>query len=341
VAWTIRSLAEKVDGQIHGDETITVNSARPVREALPGDITYVEAEKYLTAYLKSAASVAVVPKGMKLPEDRTFIVVVDPLLAFSIIFQEMHEVPTSKKLGIHPKADIHPSAKIGEAVYIGPYVTIGEGSVIGDETEIHSNVSIGDHCELASKVTIYSGAVLYSRTKLGHRVIIHSNAVIGADGFGYRTIQGKHVKVPQLGNVELGDDVEIGAGTTIDRGTFGTTRIGQGTKIDNMVMIGHNCQIGKHNLLVSQVGIAGSVTTGDYVVMAGQVGIADHITIGDRTMLGAKAGVHRDIAADQRMIGVPATPDREQYRIVMALEKLPELRKDVQRMKKKLGMDEE
>src|SRR5204863_701111 len=145
--------------------------------------------------------------------------------------------------------------------------------------------------------------------------IVHANAVIGADGFGYRTQAGKHVKVPQLGRVEIADDVEIGACSTIDRGTFGPTRIGTGTKIDNLVMVAHNCRIGRHNLFVSQVGIAGSTTTGDYVVMAGQVGVADHLHIGDQAILGAKAGVHKDVPAGARMLGAPATPDREQMRI--------------------------
>jgi UDP-3-O-[3-hydroxymyristoyl] glucosamine N-acyltransferase len=152
-------------------------------------------------------------------------------------------------------------------------------------------------------------------------------------------VQG-HVKVPQLGSVRIEDDVEIGAGTTIDRGTFGATSIGTGTKIDNLVMIGHNCQIGRHNVFVGQVGVAGSCVTGDYVVMAGQVGVADHIRIGDRAQLGAKAGVHKDVPADARMLGAPATPDKEQMRIMMCLERLPELRGDVKRIKKHLGLDE-
>ena len=199
---------------------------------------------------------------------------------------------------------------------------------------------IGRNCILAADVTIYPHAVLYDDCHLGERVIVHAHAVLGADGFGYRMQQGKHVKVPQLGRVEIAADVEIGACATIDRGTFGPTRVGTGTKIDNLVMVAHNCQIGRHNLLVSQVGIAGSTTTGDYVVMAGQVGVADHLHIGDRAQLGAKAGVHKDVPPDARMLGAPATPDKEQMRIMMSLERLPEMRKDVKKIKQHLGLED-
>jgi UDP-3-O-[3-hydroxymyristoyl] glucosamine N-acyltransferase len=190
-------------------------------------------------------------------------------------------------------------------------------------------------------VTLFPNAVLYDGTVLGNRVIVHANAVLGADGFGYRLQDGRHVKAPQLGHVEVGDDVEVGACTTIDRGTFEPTRIGEGTKIDNLVQVAHNCRIGRHNLLVSQLGIAGSSSTGDYVVMAGQVGVRDHVHIGDGALIGARAGVARDVAAGERMLGAPATPEREQKRILMSLEKLPEIRKDVHRIKQHLGIKDE
>jgi UDP-3-O-[3-hydroxymyristoyl] glucosamine N-acyltransferase len=218
---------------------------------------------------------------------------------------------------------------------------VGEGSVIGDNTTVHAGVVIGRWCRLGEQVTIHPHAILYDDTIVGNRVTIHANAVIGADGFGYRTHEGRHVKVPQLGWVELQDDVEIGACTTIDRGTFGPTRIGAGTKIDNLVMIGHNCQIGKHNLLCSQVGIAGSSTTGDYVVMAGQVGVADHITIGDRVVILAKSGVPGNIPANSQVLGSPARPHKEQVRILMTMEKLPEIRKELLKIKKHLGLEED
>jgi UDP-3-O-[3-hydroxymyristoyl] glucosamine N-acyltransferase len=243
--------------------------------------------------------------------------------------------------GIDPRAVIHPTAQIGPDPSIFPLAAVGEATVIGARCRIHSSAVIGRHCRLGDDVLIYPNAVLYDGTVVGSRVIIHANAVLGADGFGYRFQDGRHVKVPQLGTVEIGDDVEIGACTTVDRGTFQATRVGEGTKIDNLVQVGHNCRIGKHNLLVSQMGIAGSSSTGDYVVIAGQAGIADHIRIGDRVQIGAKAGITRDVPADQRMLGTPATPEREQKRIVISLQKLPELRRELRRLKQHLGIQDD
>jgi UDP-3-O-[3-hydroxymyristoyl] glucosamine N-acyltransferase len=182
---------------------------------------------------------------------------------------------------------------------------------------------------------------LYDGVVVGHRVIVHANAVLGADGFGYRLQNGRHVKVPQLGSVEIGDDVEIGACSTIDRGTFQATQVGAGTKIDNLVQIGHNCRIGVHNLIVSQSGIAGSCSTGAYVVLAGQAGIADHIHLGDGAVIAAQAGVWKDIPAGTRVFGTPATPEMEQKRILVCLDKLPDMLRDVRRIKRQLGLSDE
>src|SRR5205807_1025225 len=186
-----------------------------------------------------------------------------------------------------------------------------EGSILGARCQVHPGAVLGRHCRLGDDVVVYPNAVLYDGTVLGSRVIIHANAVLGADGFGYRQQSGKHVKVPQLGHVEIADDVEIGACSTIDRGTFDATRVGEGTKIDNLVQIGHNCQIGRHNLLVSQVGIAGSSSTGDYVVAAGQAGIVDHVHIGQGAVIGGQSGVSKNVPAGQRVLGAPARPERE------------------------------
>jgi UDP-3-O-[3-hydroxymyristoyl] glucosamine N-acyltransferase len=340
VSITVRELAELVEGEVVGNSEELIKGARPLTDAETGDITFIEDEHYLSRFYQSGASAAIV--SMSIPTNgKTMVRVKEPLMAFITIVQKMHPRPSTTFSGIHPTAQIHPKAQVAADAAIGPFAVIGEGSVIGRQARVHAGVVIGCHCQLAENVTLYPNVVLYDGCKIGNRVIIHAGAVIGADGFGYRTVQGRHVKVPQLGNVEIADDVEIGACTTIDRATFGSTRVGIGTKIDNLVMIGHNCQIGRHNLLVSQVGIAGSVTTGDYVVMAGQVGIADHLHIGDRSILGAKAGVHKDVPKGQRMLGAPATPDKEQMRIMMSLEKLPEIRREIKKIKQHLGMSDE
>ena len=191
--------------------------------------------------------------------------------------------------------------------------------------------------QLGDDVVIFPNAVLYENTQVGHRVTIHACAVIGSYGFGYELIDGQHQISAQLGYVEVEDDVEIGSGTTIDRGTYGATLIGVGTKIDNLVQIAHNCRIGKHNVICSLVGIAGSCTTGDYVVMAGQVGLKDHTTIGHRAVLGAKAGVIHDIPDDATYVGIPATPDRAQFVQLAAVSKLPQMRKDFKALQKQVA----
>ncbi len=336
---TVRQLAEWVRGEVLGDGDLPISNARTLGEAEPGDITFVEHDRHLHAWHSSRASAAIVPRSVPV-NGRPIIRVGDPLMAFARVVQQLRGRPVESGPAISPAAHVHPSAKLAPGVTIGPLAVVGEGTEIGANSHIHPGAIIGRFCKLGEEVVIHPHAVLYDDCVLGHRVTIHGNAVIGADGFGYRTQSGRHVKVPQLGWVELEDDVEVGASSTIDRGTFGPTRIGAGTKIDNLVMIGHNCQIGKHNLLCSQVGIAGSSTTGDYVVMAGQVGVADHITIGDRVTILAKSGVPGNIASDSQVLGYPATPHKEQVRILMSMEKLPELRRDVGRIKKHLGLED-
>jgi len=190
---------------------------------------------------------------------------------------------------------------------------------------------LGDDC------LIYPNVVLYAGVQIRSRVIIHANAVIGADGFGYRFREGRYQKIPHLGWVSIEDDVEIGAATTIDRGMIGATVIGEGTKLDNLVMIGHNCELGKHNAFASQVGLAGSVTTGDYVRCAGQVGIADHVHLGTAAVFGAKAGIHKDMEAGKTYLGAPATEEQDQMRILMSLRKVPELRAHFRQLEKQVA----
>jgi UDP-3-O-[3-hydroxymyristoyl] glucosamine N-acyltransferase len=337
VTTTVQQLAELVHGQVVGDGGVLIHSARPLEEAQSGDITFVEDEKHLRQLAACKASAAVV-SGLISVSGIPLIQVADPLVAFVTIVRHLQGQAEPVPHGIDPRACVHPTAKIGSWASLFPFAGVGESSVLGERCLLHQGAVVGRNCRLGDDVVLYPNAVLYDGTIVGNRVLIHANAVIGADGFGYRLHDGRHVKVPQLGHVEIGDDVEIGACTTIDRGTFEATRVGEGTKIDNLVMIGHNCKIGRHNLFVSQMGIAGSSSTGDYVVVAGQVGIVDHVHIGDRVMIGAKAGVTKDVPPGQRILGAPATPEREQKRILMTLERLPELRRDIRRIKQHLGI---
>jgi len=333
-------LAELVQGTVQGDGDLTIHNARPLSEAQPGDITFVEDARRAAQLHNCRASAAVIP--LSVPSNgRAAIQVKDPLTAFVTIVRHLHGRAEPPPHGIDPQASVHPSARIADGVSIHPFAVVGEGTVIGPGCRLYPGVVVGRDCRLGADVILYANVVLYDGTILGDRVIVHGNAVLGADGFGYRFHDGRHVKVPQLGHVEIGDDVEIGACTTIDRGTFQPTRIGSGTKIDNLVQVAHNCNVGRHNLFVSQMGMAGSSSTGDYVVVAGQVGIIGHVHIGAGAQIGGQAGVTKDVPAGQRMLGSPATPDRDQKRILMSLEKLPEIRRDVRRIKQHLGMDDE
>ena len=331
---TVRQLAEWVQGELLGDPELAITNARTLAEAEPGDITFVETDKNLLGVAcASKASAAVVPASVPV-NGRPVIRVTDPLMAFVTIVQHLRGRPEEPHGLIHASADIHPSAKLAAGVSVGPFAVIGEGTEIGENASIHAGAGAVIGRVLQVRPTMLSStrvAVLYDDCVLGDRVTVHAGAIIGADGFGYRIQEGAHVKVPQLGWVEIEDDVEVGACSTIDRGTFGPTRIGAGTKIDNLVMIGHNCQIGKHNVLCGQVGIAGSCTTGDYTVMAGQGGaLADHITIGDVQVIIAGREVRRaltDIPNGQRPCSATRPgPGHEQKRLISESEEaLPEI----------------
>ncbi len=326
---SVGEIARRVGGVVHGDPLAVIAGGESIAKAGPGDITFAVDDRnlrLLNTVQPGAIFIAVkrVEQVLRDFPERTWIAVEDPLGAFIEILQIFRPQPARSTIGISPRAIIADSAQIGPGCNVHPGAVIGENVVLG--------AVISDDCRLGSHCTVYPNAVLYPRVVVGNRVIIHASAVIGADGFGYRLQQGHYVKIPQLGTVHLQDDVEIGACTTVDRAMIGVTVIGEGTKLDNLVMIGHNCELGKHNAFASQVGLAGSVTTGDYVRCAGQVGIADHVHIGDQTLLGAKAGIHRDMEGGKSYLGAPATEEQEQFRMVMALRKLPDMRRQLREL---------
>jgi UDP-3-O-[3-hydroxymyristoyl] glucosamine N-acyltransferase len=335
---TVRELAALVGGEVHGDGDLPIHAARPVSEAGTGHITFADTERHLAELHRSPASAAVVATTAPV-NGKSLIRVRDPRSAFVQIASHLHERPALPPHGIDRLASVDSTAVLGPDASIHPFAVIGSGCVVGARCRIHSGVVLGRDCRLGDDVTLFPHVVLYDGTVLGNRVIIHAHAVLGADGFGYRHENGRHVKIPQLGHVEIGDDAEIGAGTTVDRGTYGPTRVGEGTKIDNLVMIGHNCQIGRHNILVGQTGLAGSCDTGDYVVLAGQTGVADHVTIGAGCVVAAQSGVTRNVPPNQRMYGSPANPEWKQKRLLVGLATLPEMRARLKAVEKALGLD--
>ncbi|HSY42393.1 MAG TPA: UDP-3-O-(3-hydroxymyristoyl)glucosamine N-acyltransferase, partial [Candidatus Acidoferrum sp.] len=238
--------------------------------------------------------------------------------------------------GIHPTAVVASTAKIDATAHVGPHCVIGERVSIGPRAALLAGNYVGDDSKLAEDVMLFPNVTVYARSLIGQRVRIHANSVIGSDGFGYVQDGPIHRKVPQIGNVVIGDDVEIGAGVTIDRGALGSTTIGQGTKIDNLVQIAHNVQVGEGCLLIAQVGIAGSSRLGNYVILAGQVGVGGHLKIGNHAIVGAKSGVMHDIPDGQKWMWIPAQPDRDIKRQILAIQRLPDLLKRVAELEKKL-----
>ncbi|MGB2610574.1 MAG: UDP-3-O-(3-hydroxymyristoyl)glucosamine N-acyltransferase [Isosphaeraceae bacterium] len=334
---TVEQLAALVRGRLVGDGSVSIRSARPVAEAGPGDITFIESERYAKLLRSSPASAAIVGPHFNhnrpsIKDDLAVIEVDDPISAFVAVRNHLSGKQQPRWTGIHPQACVAATARMGTNVAVYPFVFVGENAEIGDGTTLFPGVVIGEGCRIGQECTIHPNAVLYPDVVLNDRVEIHAGTVLGGDGFGYRQVSGRHVKIPHTGGLEVGSDVEIGANCAIDRATFEATRIGEGTKIDNLVMIGHNNQIGRHNLLCGQVGIAGSCTTGDNVVMAGQAGIKDKTQIGDGVIVGAQAGVHRNIPSGQQVLGSPAIPVREQRRIFQMIARLPEMHRQFRQL---------
>ena len=340
MAATVEQLAALVRGRLEGDGSVPITSARPVGEAGPGDITFIESERYAKLLKTSPASAAIVGPHFKSmgTTEMPVIEVDDPITAFLTVRTHLGGIGKPRWTGVHPMAAVAESAVIGRDVAVHAFVAIGDEVEVGDGSTLHPGAVVGDRCKLGKGVIIHPNAVLYADVILGDRVEVHAGTVVGGDGFKYHMVDGKHLKVPHTGRVEIGDDVEIGSNCTIDRATFETTRIGEGTKVDNLVMIGHNNQIGRHNLLCGQVGIAGSCKTGDYVVMAGQAGIKDHTEIGDKVMIGAQAGVHRNIPDGQNVLGSPAIPIREQRRIFQMIARLPDMHRQLRELTAQIAL---
>ena len=337
---TAGEIAEILDAVVLGDPLRTITGVEVVDRALENDISFVGDAKNLPRVKQSKSKVIIAPTALQgelsAYTDRTFLLVPEAETALLSIAGILRPLRARPRIGVSPHAVVDSTAQIGANTNIHPLAVIGRDVVIGHSCEIQSGVVVGDGCVVGDNVTLHANTVLYHDIIIGNHVTIHAACVIGADGFGYRFVNGGHERLPHYGTVRICDDVEIGAGTTIDRAKIGETVIGSGTRIDNQVMIAHNCQVGRHNLLVGQVGLAGSVTTGDFVVCAGQVGIADHVHLGDGAIIGAKAGVHRDMPGGQTYLGSPAGPVAETTRQLMALRRLPEIRDTVKKMEKEL-----
>jgi UDP-3-O-[3-hydroxymyristoyl] glucosamine N-acyltransferase len=327
---TTGEICTLVGGELHGDAALEILDVAPLEQAGVNHAVFVDSDKQLRRFEETKAGTVLLGRrfreALKGRVSQTVILVDDAQKAFIEVMLHLRPRPARAAIGVAAGAFVDTTAVLGPACNVFPGATIGAGAVLGARCDIHPGAVIGAGCRLGDDVTVHANAVLYHDVTLGNRVIVHATAVIGADGFGYRFEQGRFVHIPHTGTVVLEDDVEIGAGTTVDRAMIGATVIGAGTKLDNQVMIAHNCRLGKHNAFASQVGLAGSVTTGDYVRCGGQVGVADHAHLGTGCTLGAKAGASGQIPEGECYHGLPARPEKEAIKAHLAMGKLPEMR---------------
>lgn len=333
---TAKEVAALVGGAVQGDPQRILADVASLEFAGINDVAYIGSEKQLRHLAASQAGALLVPGALlsKLPESMTptVIVVEDAQAAFVDVMLRFRPPAPRPQLGVSPQAIVSSSAQIGEDCNVYPGACIGEGAILGPHCDIHPGAVIGPGCRLGEQVVVHANAVLYHDVQLGDRVVIHATAVIGADGFGYRFTEGRFVHLPHTGTVILEDDVEIGAGTTVDRAMIGATVVGAGTKLDNQIMIAHNCRLGKHNAFAGQVGFAGSVTTGDYVRCGGQVGVADHAHIGAGASIGAMAGISGSVPDGERYHGTPAGPEKEAIKAYLAIKRLPQMRNQLREL---------
>ena len=328
----LSELAERIGARLAGEGDAVVHGIAPIEEAGPGEVTFLANPKYARFVLGTKAT-AVIAKATVEGAQASFLLADNPYLAFARAVEVFHP-PERLPEGVSPLASIHPSARIGAGATVSPFVVVEERVSIGDRTVVYPGVYLGKGVEVGEDCLLYPNVVLYHGVRAGSRVILHAGCVIGSDGFGFAPTAEGYRKIPQVGTVEIGDDVEIGANTTIDRASLGVTRVSRGTKLDNLIQVGHNVVIGEDTVIAAQTGISGSSRIGRRVMIGGQAGLAGHLEIGDGVMLGAKSGVPASLDASESRAwsGIPAMPHPVWLRLGKLLPKLPELFRRVRRL---------
>lgn len=332
---TLREIAEFIDGEIVGRDDIVITGVCGIKEAHEGDITFVANPKYVSLIEKTHASAVITSReieGVSKPIIRTD----NPSLSFAKMISLVAPDEIKYPKGVHPSAILGKGVLLGLDVSVGPYAVIEDNVSLGDRTVICPGVYIGHNSKIGGECLVYPHVSIRERVTIGNRVIIHSGTVIGSDGFGFATLKGIHHKIPQLGTVEIGDDVEIGANATVDRARFDKTIIGQGTKIDNLVQIAHNVVIGENSIIVAQAGISGSTIIGKNVTLAGQAGLVGHISVGDNAVVAAQGGVTKSVPANTLVSGYPAKPHQIAKKVNACVQNLPRLYETVTQLKKKI-----
>lgn len=335
--FTAKQIAEFVQGKIEGDENASVNTFAKIEESTPGAISFLSNPKYTHFIYNTKSSIILIDENVKLEKEvsATLIRVKSAYEAVAKLLQ-LYESLKPQKTGIHSLAFISPSAKIGKGCYIGAFVYIGENVEIGDGCKIYPNSTIDDNTKIGNSCNIFPNVTIYHSCRIGNNVTIHAGSVIGADGFGFAPNTEGYAKIPQIGIVTIEDNVEIGANTCIDRSTMGSTYIRKGVKLDNLVQIAHNTDIGENTVMSAQVGIAGSTKVGAWCMFGGQVGIAGHVKIGDKVFLGAQSGVPGGLKDNQTLIGTPPMEPKAYFKSQAIFRRLPELYKQINTLQKEL-----
>lgn len=335
--FTAQQIAELIKGRVEGDKDAKVSSFAKIEEGHEGAISFLSNKKYLHYIYETKSSVVLVDESLEL-ERNVNCTLIRVKSAYEAVAQllQLYESMKPRKRGISDLAFIDPTATIGKDCYIGPFAYIGPKCVIGDNSIIHPHAALGDNVIVGKNTEIHSNAVIYHDCKVGNRCILHAGCVIGADGFGFAPSENGYDKIPQIGIVTIEDDVEIGANTCVDRSTMGSTFIRNGVKLDNLVQIAHNTDIGANTVMSSQVGVAGSTKVGEWCMFGGQVGISGHITIGNKVMLGAQSGVPGSIKDGQQLIGTPPMEMRSYFKSQAIFRRLPEMYNEINKLRKEI-----
>ena len=336
--FTAKQIAEFVQGRVEGDENATVNTFAKIEEGVPGAISFLSNPKYTHYIYETKSSVVLINEDVVLdkPISATLIRVKNAYECVAKLLQ-LYESMKPKKTGIDEKASVSSSATIGKDVYIGPFAVIGEGAVIGDGTQIYPHTVIGDGVTVGEKCLLYPNVTIYQGCKLGNNVTIHAGSVIGADGFGFAPNTEGYDKIPQIGIVIIEDNVEIGANTCIDRSTMGQTIIHKGVKLDNLIQVAHNCEIGENTVMSAQAGMAGSTKIGAWCMVGGQAGFAGHIQIADKTFIGAQCGVIKNTKGNgESLVGSPAMDPKMFFKAKAVYPKLPDMYRQIAALQKEI-----
>lgn len=335
--FSAKQIAEYIQGVIVGDENATVHTFSKIEEGIPGALTFLANPKYTHYIYETKASIVLVNKDF-IPEGEitATLIKVDNAYESLAKLMTLYEMSKPKKTGIDPLASVAANARIGENVYIGPFACIEEGTVIGDNAYIHPHVTVGCNAKVGNGTILYPHVTVYHDCRIGNQCIIHAGAVIGADGFGFAPSAEGYEKIPQIGITIIEDQVEIGANTCVDRATMGATIVHKGTKLDNLIQIAHNVEVGSHTVMASQVGIAGSAKIGEWCMFGGQVGVAGHIQIGDHVNVGAQSGIPGNTKSGSSLMGYPAIEPKQFARSSAVFKKLPEMYSELGRLQKEL-----